>query len=163
MTMSIASLGDATLPKPEPKRFQVKAINDISDIDGARTGPKYPHFYNKTQPSQSDVPGSTSKALTWSRNVRDNSLYIDDIEGTRHTIKDRMMQTKRHVNPLTPDYPLPSFQSAEHPVPKFIKDPLHHDDIDGSTIKPKKQFATRDILAVDDIEGARPNWKPRHA
>lgn len=162
--MSIASLGDATLPRRDAPKFQVKRINDVSDIDGAKSGSKYHHrIGNKPQPQQSDVPGATSKPLSWSRNVRDNSLYIDDIEGTRHTIKDRMMQTKRHVNPLNPDYPLASFQKAEVPEMPFIKDPQYHNDIEGSTVQPKKQFATRDIMAIDDIEGSRPGWKPRHA
>lgn len=161
--MSIASLGDATLPRPSKRPFQEKRTNDISDISGATSGPKYERFYNKPQPQQSDVAGSTSKPLSWSRNVRDNSLYIDDIEGTRHTVKDRMMRTTRNVNPLQPEYKLPSFVPAENPVPKFMKDPQYHEDIDGSTVKPKKYFETRDIMNVDDIEGSRPNWKPRHA
>lgn len=156
VTMSIASLGESTLPRNTAKPFQEKKINDISDIEGARSGPKYQHFYNKPQFLQSDVPGSTSKALSWSRNVRDNSLYIDDIEGTRHSIKDRMMRTNRHVNPLVPQYPLPSYVPAEDPPVKFIKDPLDHSDIDGSFPKPKKVFAPRDTMNIDDIQGSKP-------
>lgn len=156
VTLSIASLGEATLPKPEPKPFFEKKINDISDISGAQPGPKYQHFFNKPQFLQSDVHGSTSKALSWGRNVRDNSLYIDDIDGTRHSIKDRMMRTGRHVDPLEPSYPLPSYVPAEYPAMKFIKDPLDHSDIDGSYTKQKKYFATRDTLKVDDIDGSRP-------
>lgn len=155
-TLSIASLGDATLPKVDPKPFFEKKINDISDIAGAHSGPKYQHFYNKPQFLQSDVHGSTSKALSWSRNVRDNSLYIDDIDGTRHSIKDRMMRTGRHVDPLEPSYPLPSYVPAEYPVPKFVKDPQNHSDIDGSFAKPKKYFSTRDTMRVDDIAGSKP-------
>eukprot|EP01032_Pedospumella_encystans_P031072 gene31072-35066_t len=154
--MSIASLGDPTLPKPEPKPFQEKKINDISDIDGSRSGPKYQHYFNKPQFLQSDVQGSTSKALSWGRNVRDNSLYIDDIDGTRHSIKDRMMRTGRHVDPLAPNYALPSYVPAEDPPTKFIKDPQNHSDIEGSFSKTKKYFATRDTMRIDDISGTRP-------
>ena len=156
VTMSIASLGESTLPRRDSRPFQEKKINDISDIDGARSGPKYQHYFNKPQFLQSDVQGSTSKSLSWSRNVRDNSLYIDDIDGTRHSIKDRMMRTSRHVDPLVPAYPLPSYVPAEDPPTKFIKDPLDHSDIDGSYSKPKKQFAPRDTMKIDDIAGTRP-------
>jgi hypothetical protein len=156
VTMSIASLGESTLPRQDHKVFQEKKTNDISDIDGARSGPKYQHFFNKPQFLQSDVQGSTSKALSWGRNVRDNSLYIDDIDGTRHSIKDRMMRTGRHVDPLVPRYSLPSYVPAEDPPTKFIKDPLDHSDIEGSHSKPKKEFAPRDTMKVDDIAGARP-------
>lgn len=156
VTMSIASLGEPTLPRPEPRPFQEKKINDISDISGAKSGPKYQHFFNKPQFLQSDVQGSTSKALSWGRNVRDNSLYIDDIDGTRHSIKDRMMRTGRHVDPLAPSYPLPSYVPAENPPTKFIKDPQDHSDIEGSYSKTKKYFATRDTMRIDDIAGTKP-------
>jgi hypothetical protein len=156
VSMSIASLGDSTLPRQSNKPFQEKKINDVSDIDGARSGPKYQHFFNKPQFLQSDVQGSTSKPLSWARNVRDNSLYIDDIDGTRHSIKDRMMRTGRHVDPLAPSYPLPSFVPAEDPVPKFIKDSMEISDIDGTKPKFKKTFAPRDTMNIADIDGARP-------
>jgi hypothetical protein len=156
VSMSIASLGDCTLPRQNNKPFQEKKINDVSDIDGARSGPKYQHFFNKPQFLQSDVQGSTSKPLSWARNVRDNSLYIDDIDGTRHSIKDRMMRTGRHVDPLAPSYPLPSFVPAEDPVPKFIKDSMEISDIDGTKPKFKKTFAPRDTMNIADIDGARP-------
>lgn len=153
--MSIASLGECTIPKPNEKPFEIKKINDTSDISGAKSGPKYKPYFNKPQFLQSDVNGSTSKSLTWSRNVRDNQLYIDDIDGTRHAVKDRMMRTERHVDPLTPNYPLPAYVPIEYPVPKFIKDPLNISDIDGSRTMLKKQFATRDTMKIDDIDGSR--------
>lgn len=156
VTMSIASLGESTLPRQTSRPFQEKRINDISDIDGARSGPKYQHFYNKPQFSQADVQGSTSKPLSWARNVRDNTLYIDDIEGTRHSIKDRMMRTGRHVDPLAPKYPLPSYVPAEDPVPKFIKDPLYLSDIEGTKPRAKRTFAPKDTMNIADIDGARP-------
>ena len=86
--MSITSYGPSTLPKEGNKllaRFQEKKINDVSDIDGARSQPKYKHYFSdKPAFMPSDVEGSTSKPLTHTRNTRDNTLYIDDIEGTRY-------------------------------------------------------------------------------
>jgi hypothetical protein len=163
-TMSIASLGASTLPdqKPKEKRFAIKNTNDISDIEGARCEPKANKYSNKPAFLQSDVPGSTSKALTHSRNVRDLQLYIDDIDGTRHSIKDRMMRTTRHVNPLLPEYPLPSFIPVEPVEPKFMRDSMNIDDIDGTRSKPPKLYTMRDTISCNDIVGAQANFRARH-
>lgn len=158
-TMSIMSFGASTLPKPTQARFEEKQTNNVSDIDGAKSGPKYKLYFDKPQRQQSDVDGSTSKQLTKTRNCRDNSLYIDDIEGTRHTIKDRMMRTNRHVNPLEPQYKLPTYEAATFENPKFLKDSMRLDDIH----RPEERtYATRDIMNINDIVGAQANWKPRH-
>jgi hypothetical protein len=158
-TMSITSPGPATLAKSEKRVLQKRDNNDVSDIDGAQSGPSYRLYTNKPQFLNSEIEGATSKQLTRARNVRDNSLYIDDIEGTRHTIKDRMMRTGRHGNPLDPVYPLPSFVPVEQPPTRFIKDPMNIDDIEGSRSKVKKEFTTRDTLNVNDIDGSRPGLK----
>mmetsp|Transcript_8966 Transcript_8966/g.9719 ORF Transcript_8966/g.9719 Transcript_8966/m.9719 type:complete len:445 (-) Transcript_8966:109-1443(-) len=160
-TMSIASSGEPTLPKVEKRVFQMRDPNNITDIDGAQSAPRYRLFTNKPQFLTTDVEGAVPKPHTRTRNVRDNTLYIDDIEGTRHTIKDRMMRTKRSLNPLDPQYPLPSFAPVEPTETKFIKDPQHIEDIEGARSKSKKEFSTRDVLGIDDIEGVRPGLKHR--
>lgn len=162
-TMSITSLGHSTIDQNQSNPFTTaKRTNFLDDIEGAKPKSKSKQFTNKSPFLQSDVPGSTSKQLIRDRNVRDNSLYIDDIDGTRHTIKDRMMRTSRHVDPLMPAYPLPSFATDSHVVPRFLKDPQRHDDIEGSSVKPKKVFAVRDTMSVGDIEGAQADWRPAH-
>jgi hypothetical protein len=158
-TMSIMSFGASTLPKPTQARFEEKKTNFVSDIDGAKSGPKYKLYFDKPLPQQSDVDGSTSKPLTKTRNCRDNSLYIDDIEGTRHTIKDRMMRTNRHVNPLDPQYKLPSYEASAYPTPRFLKDSMRLDDIHHVE---ERVYATRDIMNINDIVGAHADWRPRH-
>lgn len=158
-TMSIATPGPATLPRSDGKRFAVKQTNDISDIDGAHAAPSYRLYTNKPVFTQADIPGSTSKVLCHGRNTRDNSLFIDDIEGTRRMIKDRMMRTNRHVNPLEPVYQLPSYSPLEPSQPVFVRDNIDVSDIEGTKPKPKKEFATRDIMAIQDIEGARSGLK----
>lgn len=158
-TMSITTPGPATLPKPEAKRFAVKNTNDIGDIDGAHSGPAYKLYTNKPQFLQSDVHGATSKQLCRGRNTRDNSLYIDDIEGTRKLIKDRMMRTNRHVDPLEPHYNLPSYATNEAPDSRFLRDAIDVSDIEGTRPKPKKEFSTRDIMGIADIEGSKPGLK----
>lgn len=159
LTLSITSPGPATLAQPEKKQVAPRNPCDISDIDGASAQPKYKLYANKPIFLNSDIPGAQPKQLIRGRNVRDNSLYIDDIEGTRRTIKDRMMRTNRHVNPLEPDYPIPSYVPIESaPVP-FKRDPLNISDIEGTKPKPKKEFAPKDTMSIADIEGARPGLK----
>ena len=163
-TLSITSFGPCTLDNQKNSlgRFEVKRTNDISDIDGARSQPRYEKFADKPQFHQSDVFGSTSKPLTHERNTRDNSLYIDDIPGTRYMQKDRMLMSNRHINPLNPAYTLPSYVAAEPENPKFHRDELNHSDIEKSTSKPLYKKPMRDTYSIGDIEGASANWKPRH-
>jgi len=164
-TLSIASLGAATLPdqKRPPRPFSVKDTNKVSDIDGARSTVPYADRYsNKPQPSSADIAGSVSRPLTHSRNVRDLSLYIDDIDGTRHSIKDRMMRTKRHVNPLVPEYDLPTFVPARVPDFPFLRETMKNDDVDGAVPKPLQKFEMRDNISTFDIVGAQACWRPLH-
>jgi hypothetical protein len=150
-TLSIASPGLPTLPRPEKTFISKRDFNDIRDIDGAISKGR-PNYSNKPLFLNSEIEGAVPKQLIRTRNVRDNSLYIDDIEGTRHTIKDRMMRTTRHVNPLDPVYKVPVFTPCDAEVPKFIRDPLQINDIEGTRTKAKKLFATRNILDVSDID-----------
>jgi hypothetical protein len=163
-TMSIATLGPSTLPKRADKVFAEKITNDISDIDGAsRTMSRYERFVNKPIINDAiEVAGSTSKPLTHARNCRDNQLYIDDIDGTRPHIKNRILMTKRHVDPLNPEYTLPAFQPIDPHEPKFLRNTLDISDIDGTKSKPLYKSATRDTYTNSDIIGSQVGWRPRH-
>ena len=163
-TMSITSFGPSTLDnqKNAVTRFEVKKINNVSDIDGAQTISKFEKFANKPPFLQTDVFGSTSKPLTHDRNTRDNQLYIDDIPGTRYMLKDRMLMSQRRVDPLNPDYKLPAFVAADPEVPKFNRHELFHGDIDKSHSKPLYKSSMRDTYNIGDIEGASANWRPTH-
>jgi len=46
--------------------------------------------------------------------------------------------------------------------PKFIRDAISHDDIEGS--KPKKQayYQTRSIMEISDIDGSKPKNLTHH-
>lgn len=158
-TLSIASLGDATLPdakcKPQTRYInyntselfeQKKKIiqstthqtNDISDIDGAR-------------------PKTTKE-----RNYVSKSLFVDDIEGAKAKFRDRFLQTNRHTNPIQPEYKLPSADIAPaEPLP-CRRDPLMVDDIEGTRTSSRKIFPGRDFRDLSDIEGTTPSWKPLH-
>jgi hypothetical protein len=59
-TMSITSFGASTMPRDASARFQEKRTNDVSDIEGVRSGPKYKLYFDKPLLQQSDVEGSAS-------------------------------------------------------------------------------------------------------
>jgi hypothetical protein len=164
-SMSITSLGASTLHNQKLVQgpFEIKKTNNVSDIEGTKSFNKYDTFVNKPVFSNADVDGATPKSRTHIRNVRDNQLYIDDIEGSRYTVKDRMMKTGRHTNPLTPNYPAPAYIPADPQPTKFIRDSMNIDDIEGSRTKPAKNYEQRDNLNTSDIIGAQASWKPRHS
>jgi hypothetical protein len=162
VAMSITSAGPCTLPdqKPKARIFAERDINRCNDIEGATASIPYAEKYSNKPLSYGHVDGSNPKSLTHTRNVRDLTLFIDDIDGTRHSIKDRMMRTKRHVNPLVPEYPLPSYVPSDIPQVKFVRDTLHTRDIDGAYAKPSRKFAPRDTMSTADIVGAQACYKP---
>ncbi len=161
-TMSIASFGPATLPKKEKLVTATRDINNIDDIDGAKRVNRLEKFVNKPDFFRmDDVDGSKSKILHPHKNVP-NFYEVDDIDGARHFIKDRMLTTKRHTNPLIPDYDMPRFQQPDPYTPKFIRNTLDISDIDGAAPKPVKHWQPRESLKTDDIEGAQACWRPRH-
>ena len=165
-TMSITSFGSATLPdqKKPVIQYSTRDINSVADIDGAQSTKYGNRYTNKPQFLNSEISGATSKPLTHARNVEDKQLFLDDIEGTRHSIKDRMMRTKRHVNPLIPDYDLPQFHVTSVPESKFNRDTMNISDIEGTKPRPAKTnlFKVRDTMNTSDIVGSQAGWKPLH-
>lgn len=165
-TISITSFGSATLPdqKRPVIQYATRDVNSVADIDGAQSTKYGNRYTNRPQFLNSEISGATSKPLTHARNVEDKQLCLDDIEGTRHSIKDRMMRTKRHVNPLVPDYNLPKFYNTTVPETRFMRDSLDITDIEGTRPKPAKTnlFKIRDTMTTTDIVGAQAGWKPLH-
>lgn len=162
-SMSITSFGPSTLPKSSSQQA-MRPTNSTSDIEGAtRTTSQYERYANKPSFLQSDIFGSTSKPLVHTRNTRDNCLYIDDIEGARARVTDKMIVTKRHVNPLQPEYDLPAFEVMKPYEPKFLRHTMDFSDIEGTRSTPLLKYAPRDsVNRVDDIMGAQTNYKSRH-
>jgi len=164
MSMSNTSFGPSTLPKNVRiiDKIQTRKINDVSDIDGARPANKFCHARDKPDfTSNLDIFGSVPKILHRTTNAPDNTLNVDDIDGARHHISDRMLTTNRHTNPLNPDYKLPTFNKPDPYMPKFIRDAHDVSDIDGAQPTLKKQWQPRETFP-NDIEGAQANWRPRH-
>ena len=66
-------------------------------------------------------------------------------------------KTKRTNDPLNPSYQLPKVELRPVTPPKFIRDNIHNDDIEGSKPKKPQHYETRhNILEVGDIEGSKP-------
>ncbi|XP_024536500.1 uncharacterized protein LOC9630602 isoform X1 [Selaginella moellendorffii] len=112
------------------------------------------------------------------RNRPNDCLYIDDIEGCRPDPKNMKLGNKaRGTSPLVPEYKLPSFVEPSPYEPKFLKDSMNVNDIDGS--RPSSRISSRvtfflcqcrvflmvqerDHMTVTDIEGSTAGWKPTH-
>lgn len=160
-TMSVASLGPATLDKPQP-RFP-NGISRPMDIEQEATFAKTFTEFRTTFNSSADIYGASSKTdFSHSRNCFHTLLVIDDIPGTRPKEKSKMLTTGRHVNPLQPSYSLPNFSMPDSDVPKFLRDSMSVSDIDGAQTAKKKITMVRDALNTSDIIGAQASWKPRH-
>jgi len=165
-TMSLATNGPATIgnvDKPKWDKYQHdRDTNSIHDIQGSKPFLKYTQYTNKPNfHVPDDIGGAKPKQLMRTTNAPDYTLYHDDIEGSKP--KPSTFKTTRVVDPLNPDYKLPSYQSAKAPEPKFIKDPMAIDDIKGTRTQPRTKFEPRDTMNVQDIEGTTVGWRPRHA
>jgi BRCT domain type II-containing protein len=72
-------------------------------------------------------------------------------------------KTKRETNPMNPVYHLPKTKTDPPTPPKFIRDNITNDDIDGAKPKKMKYYETRDTMKVDDIEGSKPKPAPKRS
>lgn len=157
-----ADFRTSTLPKKVDRisLIATRPINNVSDIDGAQMKQKR-ELIKPDFTCNLDIEGSTSKLLHHSKNCRDNTLYVDDIDGARHFIKDRMLTTKRHTDPVNPKYNLPSFSNPVPYEPKFVNDSYNVSDIEGAQPKIPREYVPRETFK-NDIIGAQANWRPRH-
>ena len=92
--------------------------------------------------------------LHFALNKKETNLTNDDIAGSKpQCVK---FTTKREpCNPLEPVYKLQSFEYVPPPVPKFIRDSIQHDDIDGSKTRKPVERPEKEIMRTTDIEGAQ--------
>jgi hypothetical protein len=84
------------------------------------------------------------------------NLKNEDIYGTKPNVMKDTIRTKRTTNPLAPEYKLSEVEQRPITPPKFLKDNIMINDIDGA--RPKKQavYATREFMDNKDIDGAHP-------
>ncbi len=101
-----------------------------------------------------DIERTSSKVLHYPLNKIETNLTNNDILGSSpQCVK---FKTKRNFNPLEPKYNLPKFEEIPPPVPKFIRDNLNVDGIEGA--KPKKylKWETRSMFDNKEINGNSP-------
>ena len=67
---------------------------------------------------------------------------------------------RKEFNPLEPKYKLPKFEEVEPIMPKFIRDSIKIDDIDGAHPKRYFKWKTRTDFILGEIEGSKPR-KPK--
>ena len=156
--MSLSTLTSKDFPMKKFKQIDTKrdwSVN-LYNLDIGGTCPRrigaLNHkidFINKTD----DIDRSCPKLLHVGLNKPEYNLRNDDIEfSVPGCVK---IKTNRHVNPLEPRYQLPKTEQIPFDIPKFIRDPIPVDDIDGA--KPRKimsKWVARDNLRKDDIKGA---------
>ena len=159
-TMSIASLGPATFPLPKRHIRSTPSLDSFSfgtDYMTKRSSPQKPDFLMDI----SDIPGTRSKTLHHQRQGYTPEIFAGYNRRSDLICPNYMLKTRRHVNPLEPDYPLPSYEPAAPAEAKFIRDSFDVSDIDGAKPRPLRPRAVRNPLNIDDIDGARTLPRPR--
>ena len=101
-----------------------------------------------------DVEGAGPRMLHIGLNKPEYNLTNNDIAGSKTQIL-KFITTRQPSNPLNPVYKLPSFTVVPPEPPKFVRDAMIIEDIDGTRPKAKKTFAPRDTLNCFDIDGAK--------
>eukprot|EP00736_Rhodelphis_marinus_P009087 Rmarinus@m.25103 len=128
---------------------------DVSDIRGAQPF-RYDQFnIQKGMDYYSDVPGTKPQRLHPVEVHRPQfNMEVKDIEGAQP--RGKGFYTDRHINPLEPNYLLPSFKVAPPtPLPP-ARDNINVSDIDGTAPSHLYQGRTRNLaLDTSDIAGTR--------
>jgi hypothetical protein len=108
------------------------------------------NFINKLD----DIERTSSKILHYPLNKPEYNLSNSDIKGS--SPKCVTFVTKRNFNPLEPKYNLPHVEEIPPPVPKFIRDNINVDGIEGAHPKKYLKWETRNGFDGIDIEGNSP-------
>lgn len=108
-----------------------------------------------------DIDRTGPRALHIGLNKPEYNLSNDDIGKSKPQFQ--KFKTKRVVNPMNPNYSLPKVELVEVDPPKFIRDHISNEDIEGAQPKKPKYFATREIMRVGDIEGTKSKPYPKRS
>lgn len=101
-----------------------------------------------------DIEGSGPRLLHIGLNKQYYYLTNDDINGSKPNWN-KFDTTRQPSNPLNPVYKLQSFTYVPPEAPKFIRDAMGINDIEGTRPVKKREFSERDTLLVTDIPGAK--------
>jgi len=86
-------------------------------------------------------------------NKPEYNLTNGDIEKSKPNFT-KFSTTRPPSNPLNPVYKLAHVEYFPPEPPKFIRDNMEIEDIDGARPKKQKYYETRDSMKVADIDGA---------
>lgn len=135
----------------------------VDDIDGAKTNiPGYQYKNKETYANKNwDIDRTGPRALHLGLNKPEYNLNNDDIPKSKPQFQ--KFHTNRIVNPLNPAYELPKTELVQIEEPKFIRDNIANDDIEGAKPKKDRYYKTRDTMKVDDIEGTKTKPPPKRS
>lgn len=165
-TMYLSTIKDQD-PNVVRKTFYTnKSPNlDISDIDKAK--PFYQGYHYTQKESfvnrNDDIQGSKPKKLHQPLEKTYYNLRNDDIMGSKPKCQ-KFTTTRESTNPLNPEYKLPKVEIRTNTPPKFIRDNISINDIDGARPNPYTKYDIQSRTNnVEDIDGARPKkeWIPQ--
>ena len=167
-TMYLSSLNSNDFPirkfrqMPSKREWSLNLYNlDIQGSSPRKFGllTKKIDFTNNNKDIEKSSPSQLFKKV-----IPNYSLSCKDIQGaTPHHLKSHIV---RCTNPLNPKYKLPKTETTKqeenidnNKKPKFIKDNLKIDDIEGARPKKIGNFFLRNNMNKDDIKGSFPRQR----
>ena len=167
-TMYLSSLNSNDFPirkfrqMPSKREWSLNLYNlDIQGSSPRKFGllTKKIDFTNNNKDVEKSSPSQLFKKV-----IPNYSLSCKDIQGaTPHHLKSHIV---RCTNPLNPKYNLPKTETTKqeenidnNKKPKFIKDNLKIDDIEGARPKKIGNFFLRNNMNKDDIKGSFPRQR----
>lgn len=110
-----------------------------------------PDFTNRND----DIERSNPKMLHIGLNKPEFNLNSRDIPGNSPSCV-IFKTTREPFNPLEPKYVLPKVESLDPPVPRFIRDNIQINDIEGSFPKKYYKWETRKGFLNEKLDGSSP-------
>jgi hypothetical protein len=153
----LATMNLSTIPnKPQLVRSEKESFAlRTDDIAGARHVPR--QIVERDWMDTSDIPGTCAKPMVNESKPPVDIMRVDDIEGSKPRVFRHLPHSTRMLNPVDPQYHLPSKPPEPVDVPRFIRDSMYNDDVDGAhPTSYKSDKPPRDIMRIDDIPGTRP-------
>lgn len=158
MSLSTITSKDAPLKARQFKVLKQRQIGSLSTEDIPGTKPLLRGYQCTNKPeysnSTSDIEKCCPKQLHRALNKPSYNLMTSDIDKAKP--RQGEFITSRVTNPLNPVYKLPSFEVRPITPPKFIRDSIPSNDIEGARPEIYHKWTMRDCISVRDIEGARP-------
>lgn len=129
------------------------------DIEGAQSYlPGYKYINKPNYYSVVDIEKASPQPRHKSLNKPSTNLLTSDIPSASPNVLQFKTSRKDH-NPLTPVYNLASFEVKPSTPPRFLRDSINIDDIEGTKPSVYSKWQTRNSSDVKDIFGA--TAKPR--